>query len=129
MPRRRAWQSPFILQAALTQREGDVSGDGERIKKRAALEQNAHLLADRAELAFAQAGDFHAIHRDRPAGRPEQSRQVLDEHGFPAAGPAEDGQRFAVENIQVNPAKHLIAAKSLRQPADADEGSGGLGME
>ena len=116
----------FLVPPAFAEREGHISRDCERIEKCAALEQDSHLSADRAEFPLAQAGDFHPIHRDRAASGLKQTGQVLDQHGLAAARTAENHQRFPVKNIQIHTSQDLVVAELLRQAADTDEGFCGI---
>src|ERR1051325_10993605 len=79
---------PCIALPRFAQREGDVFLDGHRVKKRAALKQDADLAADGGELPFAQSDDALAVDPDFALVRLHQADQVFQENALaPATAP------------------------------------------
>ena len=96
------------LFARLAQRKGDVFLHGHRIKKRAALEKNAYLFADRSELALIHSDDVVTIDPNFSRVRRHQSDEVLEQNALAAAASSNDRQRFTSCDFKIDAAQNFL---------------------
>src|SRR4029453_4240910 len=101
-------QDLWILFARLTQRKGDVFLHGHRIKKRAALEKNAYLFADRSELALIHSDDVVTIDPNFSPVRRHQTDEVLEKNPFAATACSNNPQRFTRCDFKSDAAQNFL---------------------
>ena len=92
-----------LLVEVLVQPVGDVGADRDRVEERRALEQHADALAHLAELA--RPSSWRCLRRGRGSARVdlEQADQHLEHDALADARAADDGQRLARANIEIEP--------------------------
>src|ERR1043166_1062508 len=108
---------PFAL---APQSEADVFGNGHGVEEGGALEEHAKFVADAEELALVAVADVFAIDQNRAGIRLQQADEMFEEDAFAAAAAADDHDRLAFVDPQVDPSQDFLGAKSLEQFAHLD---------
>src|SRR5262249_49618765 len=88
--------------------------------QRRALEQHAEALAHAVQLVLVQARDVLSVHLDVPFVGPHQADDVLQEHALPRAAAAQDHERAARGDVEVEAVEHLLVAQLLLHAAELD---------
>src|SRR5205807_9521158 len=96
-------------------RKSDVFLHRHRVKKRAALKKDAYLESDRRQLPLAEADDVFAVDPDLAGIGLHQSDEMFQEHALATAAPANDHQRLAPRDLQIDAAKNFLLSERLNQ--------------
>ena len=72
-----------VTEPCFAEGEGNILTDGQGVKKGAALEHHADLLADGPKGAFREPGNVLAFNQDRAFPWLQKAAQMLDEHALP----------------------------------------------
>ncbi len=108
------WISVSVDSAFFAQGEGDVFADGERIEKRAVLEEHAGFLAQRHQLLLVHLGEVLVAEPNLPRIGLHEGDDVLEQHAFAAAAAADDDHAFRPARIsRFTPSKHFLPAEFL----------------
>ncbi len=104
-----------IALARFAQRKRDVFLDRHRIEERAALKENADLAPNCGKLPLAQSDDVLAIDPDFARVGPHQADQIFQQDALAAAAAADDHERLAGRDAQVDPAQNFLRTDALFQ--------------
>lgn len=103
------------------EREGDVLGHGHGIEKRALLEEESELSANRSQTAFAEIVDALIFEPHFAEVRLEEGDDVFEQDGLAAAaGPHDDGG-LAGGDVEGDSAEDGMAAKGFPKLYQADD--------
>jgi hypothetical protein len=86
-------------------------------EQRTVLEQDAELLAHLVKALLTEPHDLVAVDPDLAPLRLEQAQDVLEQHGLPVAGRAEDGCDPPFGHVERDVFEHGVRAERLRHPA------------
>src|SRR5712671_1549414 len=93
--------------------EGDVVGNGQRIKERAGLKHHGDFAANLGKLFLAEMGDVLAINENLPGVRLEKSHDVFQRNGFAHAAAPHNDAGFAALHGEAHAIKHRSAVKAF----------------
>src|SRR5438552_17038767 len=113
-------QNLCISLASIAQRESDVFLHGHRIKKRAALKENANLFADCAELTLVHSDDVLTIDPNFSRVRRHQSHEIFKQNAFAAAAPSNDRECLASCDLKIDAAQDFLLPNLFGQRSDCD---------
>ena len=106
------------------QAEGDVIEDGQGIEQGGVLEQHAELQPHPVERVAAKSDHLIAVDLDRSVIGEKQAQDALDQHRFSGPRSADDDQRAALGNIEIEAVEHHVVTEGLVEAADLDLGVG-----
>jgi hypothetical protein len=119
-----AFDFRLVAHAAFDQREGHVFLHGHAVKQRGSLEEHADLLADRGHLALLELVDVHACHEDIATVRADEADDVLHRDRLALAAGADEAERLAMLEGEVDAAEDLLLAEALVDIPQLDEDIG-----
>ena len=103
----------LVTEPCFAEGEGNILTDGQGVKKGAALEHHADLLADGPKGAFGEPGNVLAFNQDRAFPWLQKAAQMLDEHALAPPRPAKQAEGLSPVNFKVNPSKNVLPSESL----------------
>jgi hypothetical protein len=102
------------------QLERDVAPHRQRVEQCGLLEQHAEAAAHGFAFVAAQADGLLAVEQDAAAVGPHQAHDDFQQQGLAATGFAEQHQRLAGIDVQVDAGQHCVLAERLGQAGDGD---------
>ena len=105
----------------LAQAEGHVIVDRQAVEQRGHLKQEPEPQPELDKLLAAQPVDVRAVEPDASLGGMQQADDQLEHDGLAAAALADDANRLAPVDGQVDTAKHALRAEPHGQIAELDQ--------
>ena len=105
----------------LAQAEGDVVEDRQAVEQRGHLEQEPEPEPHLHQLLAVELGDVAAVELDAALGRVQQADDQLEHHRLAAAALADDADRLAAADRQVDVAQDRLVAEAHAHAAQRDQ--------
>jgi hypothetical protein len=112
----------------LAQTVGDVLTDGDRIEERSPLEEHRDASAHERHALLGHRRDLVAVEGDRASVGVEQADEQLEHHALADARAAEDGDRLAGEDVEIETSVDELRPEGFLHPAEADERLGHVSL-
>jgi hypothetical protein len=97
----------------LSEPEGDIFGDGKRVKEGGALEDDSEISADPVEAAFGQLRDVLPADKDAACVGPDKPDDVFEEDAFAATASANDDKGLTLADLKAQVIQNEVPVEAF----------------